>query len=191
MKKLFASHKPVEIGKNCEIGRGTTIWQYSQIHQNSVIGRNCTLGQNVTLGPNGILGNNCKIQNNVSIYEGVIIKDDVFCGPSCVFTNVLTPRANIDRKHQFKHTIVNKGVSIGANATIICGIELGEYCMIAAGAVVTKSVPNFALTAGVPARQIGWVSRYGDVLAEDLICPSKGDFYELKNGNLFLRSSNG
>jgi len=191
MKKLFVSHKTVEIGENCEVGPGTTIWQYSQIHQNSVIGRNCTLGQNVTLGPNGIIGNNCKIQNNVSIYEGVIIKDDVFCGPSCVFTNVLTPRANIDRKHQFERTIVNKGVSIGANATIICGIELGEYCMIAAGAVVTKSVPNFALTAGVPARQIGWVSRYGDVLAEDLICPTTGDLYELKNANLFLRSSNG
>ena len=141
------------------------------------IGENCVLGQNVMVGPYVTIGNNCKIQNNVALYKGVILEDGVFCGPSCVFTNVLTPRAEVQRKDEFGVTLVKRGATIGANATIVCGNTLGKYCMIAAGSVVTKDIADYALVAGVPARQIGWVSRSGDRLGPDLTCPRTGERY--------------
>jgi UDP-2-acetamido-3-amino-2,3-dideoxy-glucuronate N-acetyltransferase len=162
---------------NASIGKGTTIWHFSHIMTGTIIDEDCSFGQNVVAGPNVRIGRSCKIQNNVSIYQGVELEDGVFCGPSCVFTNVLTPRAEIQRKSEFRSTLVKKGASIGANATIVCGYVLGEYCLIAAGAVVTSAVPPYALMAGVPARRIGWVSRTGRVLGADLICPDDGSRY--------------
>ncbi len=148
------------------------------------IGNNCSLGQNVFIGSKVKLGNNVKVQNNVSVYEGVVCEDDVFLGPSMVFTNVLNPRSTVSRKNEFKRTLVKKGASIGANATIICGVTLGEYCLIGAGAVVSKDVKPFALMVGVPAKQTGWVSRSGAVLGKDLICPETGEKYSLADGYL-------
>ena len=162
--KDYFVHDTACIDKECEIGNGTKIWHFSHVISGSHIGNDCVIGQNVMIGPDVCIGNRCKIQNNVSIYSGVTLKDDVFCGPSCVFTNVLNPRAEIERKKEFKETAVNKGVTIGANATILCGIEIGEYGFIAAGAVVTDSVSPYALMAGVPARQTGWVCRCGERL---------------------------
>lgn len=159
------------------IGAGTRIWHFSHILTGVEIGTDCTLGQNVVVGPRVTIGSRCKIQNNVSLYEGVTLEDGVFCGPSCVFTNVNTPRAEIERKAEFRKTIVGRGASIGANATIVCGHDLGPYCFIAAGAVVTASVPAYALMAGVPARRIGWVSRVGRRLGPDLVCPETGEHY--------------
>jgi acetyltransferase-like isoleucine patch superfamily enzyme len=156
---------------------GSKIWHFSHILKGSKIGRNCIVGQNVMIGPDVTIGDTCKIQNNVSIYKGVTLEDGVFCGPSCVFTNVNTPRAEIERKDEFLPTRVRCGVTIGANATIVCGVDLGEYSTIGAGAVVTKDVPAFALVAGVPARRIGWVSRTGDRLGADLVCPRTGTRY--------------
>lgn len=147
----------------------------------STIGSNCSIGQNVVVGPNVSVGSNCKIQNNVSLYEGVTLEDDVFCGPSCVFTNVNTPRAFVSRKSEFGDIRVKKGATIGANATIVTPCTLGEYCFIAAGAVVTKDVRPHALMAGVPARQIGWVSHAGEVLRADLTCPRTGEVYEIRD----------
>jgi UDP-2-acetamido-3-amino-2,3-dideoxy-glucuronate N-acetyltransferase len=161
------------------IGEGTKIWHFVHILSNTRIGRDCVLGQNVMAGPDVTIGDGCKIQNNVALYKGVELGDDVFCGPSCVFTNVLTPRANVNRKEEFGPTKVGNGATIGANATIVCGNSLGEYCMVAAGAVVTKDVPAFALVAGVPARQMGWVSRAGERLGDDLVCPRTGERYQL------------
>lgn len=139
------------------------------------------LGQNVMVGPNVSIGDGCKVQNNVALYKGVTLEEDVFCGPSCVFTNVLTPRAHIERKSEFSRTLVKRGATIGANATIVCGNTLGAYCMIAAGAVVTRDVPDFALVAGVPSRRVGWVSRSGDRLGDDLTCSRTGEIYVLKD----------
>lgn len=172
-------HETAIIDDHCEIGTGTRIWHFSHVLANSRIGENCTLGQNVMVGPDVIIGNQCKIQNNVSIYKGVTLEDGVFCGPSCVFTNVTSPRAEIEKKEQFSDTRVRRGVTIGANATILCGIELGEYSFIAAGAVVTKDVKPFALMAGVPANQAGWVGHYGERLTDDLVCPKTGKQYYL------------
>lgn len=171
-------HKSSYIDERCTIGANTKIWHFSHVLPDTFIGKNCSLGQNVMVGPNVTIGEGCKVQNNVAIYRGVTLEDNVFCGPSCVFTNVITPRAHIERKEEFSLTLVKCGATIGANATIVCGNTLGAYCMIAAGAVVTSNVPNFALMAGVPARRIGWVSQTGERLGADLMCPRTGELYE-------------
>jgi UDP-2-acetamido-3-amino-2,3-dideoxy-glucuronate N-acetyltransferase len=175
----FFVHPLAAIDDGVEIGKGTRIWHFSHVLKNSRIGENCVIGQNVCVGPDVTIGNRCKIQNNVSVYPGVTLEDGVFCGPSCVFTNVVNPRAEIERKNEFRPTVVKRGATIGANATIVCGHRLGEYCFIAAGAVVTKDVPPFALMVGVPARRIGWVSHSGEQLGKDLVCPSEGRRYRL------------
>jgi len=166
------------------IGEKTKIWHFSHVLSHSQIGAGCSIGQNVSIGPNVTIGNGCKIQNNVSVYKGVTLEDDVFCGPSMVFTNVLTPRAFVERKNEFGDTRVGRGATIGANATIVCGHDIGEYAMVGAGAVVTKTVAPYALVVGNPARRIGWVSRTGERLGADLVCPRTGERYEEKNGLL-------
>ncbi len=160
-KTDFFIHESSYVDENVEIGRSTKIWHFSHILKDSKIGKDCIIGQNAAIGPEAIIGNGCKIQNNVSVYKGVILEDDVFCGPSCCFTNVYTPRAFIERKKEFLPTVVKKGATIGANATIVCGITIGRYAFIGAGAVVTKDVPEHALVVGVPAKQIGWVCTCG------------------------------
>ena len=179
-------HKSAYVDEPSEIGAGTKIWHFAHILADTVIGKNCSLGQNVMAGPNVTIGDGCKVQNNVALYKGVTLEQDVFCGPSCVFTNVLTPRAHVDRKEEFGETLVKRGATIGANATIVCGNTLGAYCMIAAGAVVTKDVPDYALVAGLPARRFGWVSGSGDRLGDDLICPRTGEAYLENDGWLSL-----
>ena len=179
-EKAFV-HESSYVDINVTIGSGTKIWHFNHILSNCDIGEDCSLGQNVVVGPNVSLGNRVKIQNNVSVYEGVSIEDDVFCGPSCVFTNVHNPRSEIKRKDEYRKTIVRRGASIGANATIVCGNELGKYCFIAAGAVITKEVPPYALMAGIPARRLGWMSKAGGRLGKDLICPIDGTRYHLIN----------
>ena len=163
------------------IGRGTKIWHFCHILSRTVIGENCSIGQNVMIGPNVRVGNGCKIQNNVAIYDGVELADDVFCGPSCVFTNVNNPRANVSRKDEFRTTPIGRGASIGANATIVCGHSLGMFCFIGAGAVVTKDIADYALMVGNPARRIGWMSRAGERLKDDLICPRTKQKYALRD----------
>ena len=170
-------HETAYIDNDVIIGDGTKIWHFAHILPHTNIGKNCVIGQNVMVGPDVSIGDGCKVQNNVALYRGVKLEQNVFCGPSCVFTNVLTPRANVERKDEFSLTLVKQGATIGANATIVCGNTLGAYCMIAAGAVVTRDVPDFALMAGVPARKIGWVSRTGDRLDERLRCPRTGEHY--------------
>ena len=186
MSKLFRDvfiHESSYVDDNVTIGSGSKVWHFSHILANCQIGDDCSLGQNVVIGPNVVVGNRVKIQNNVSVYEGVTLEDGVFCGPSCVFTNVNNPRSEIVRKDEYRKTIVKRGASIGANATIICGHDLGEYCFIAAGAVVTKKVPAYALMAGTPARRIGWVSKSGGRLGEDLICPIDTTAYRQVTAN--------
>ena len=161
--KNYYAHESSYIDEHVKIGEGTKIWHFSHILKNTEIGINCIIGQNCMIGPDVKIGNGCKIQNNVSIYKGVELEDYVFCGPSCVFTNVLTPRAFIERKHEFKKTLVKKGATIGANATIVCGNTIGEYAMIGAGAVITTDVENYALYTGVPAKRSGWVCKCGVV----------------------------
>lgn len=187
----FFVHSSSFVDKGVIIGEGTQIWHFSHIREYAQIGKYCMLGQNVMVGAHIQIGSFCKIQNNVSVYEKVILKDKVFCGPSCVFTNVLNPRAHIERKNELRTTLVEEGATIGANATIICGATLGPYCMIGAGAVVTKDVPPHALMAGVPARQIGWVSESGEILSSDLICPRDGSKYEVfeNNGVAYLKKT--
>ena len=163
-EKNYFVHESSYIDEPVEIGEGTKIWYFCHILKNVKIGKNCILGQNVMVGPNVKIGNNVKIQNNVSVYEGVELEDDVFCGPSMVFTNVINPRAFIERKHEFRKTLVKRGATIGANATVICGVTIGEYALIGAGAVVTRDVLPYALVVGVPARQIGWVCKCGTTL---------------------------
>jgi len=165
------------------IGRGTKIWHFCHILAGTVIGENCSIGQNAMIGPKVRVGNGCKIQNNVSLYEGVELADDVFCGPSCVFTNVINPRANVSRKAEFKSTPVGQGATIGANATIVCGHSLGAYCLIGAGAVVTKDVPDYALMVGTPARRMGWMSRAGERLDASLVCKAAGEGYAESTGS--------
>jgi len=184
MNKDYFSHSSAIISEDSQIGMNTKIWHYSHIFGNSLVGENCVIGQNVMIGPSVIIGNRCKIQNNVSVYKGIIIEDNVFCGPSCVFTNVKSPRAFIDRSNEFRKTIVRKGASIGANATIICGVELGEYCMIGAGALVTKDIKPYSLVIGSPAKHIGWVSEAGERLDNNFTCIKTGKLYEEKDGNL-------
>jgi UDP-2-acetamido-3-amino-2,3-dideoxy-glucuronate N-acetyltransferase len=176
-------HESSYIDNDVKIGSGTKIWHFSHVLPHCQIGKGCSIGQNVVIGPNVEIGNKVKIQNNVSIYEGVTLEDDVFCGPSCVFTNVNNPRSEISRKNEYRKTIVKRGASIGANSTIVCGHDLGEYCFIAAGAVVTKEVPAYALMAGVPAERIGWMSKAGARLGTELICPVDGSAYKLVGKN--------
>jgi len=174
-------HESSYVDDGAVIGPGTKIWHFCHILAGTVIGENCSIGQNAMIGPKVRLGNGCKIQNNVSLYEGVELADDVFCGPSSVFTNVLNPRAHVNRKAEFRATPVGQGATIGANATIVCGHSLGAYCLIGAGAVVTKDVPDFALMVGTPARRVGWMSRAGERLGADLICKATGERY-FENG---------
>jgi UDP-2-acetamido-3-amino-2,3-dideoxy-glucuronate N-acetyltransferase len=182
-------HESVYVDDDVMIGIGTTIWHFSHVLADVSIGRDCSVGQNVMIGPRVSVGNGCKIQNNVSIYEGVTLEDYVFCGPSCVFTNVTNPRAHVSRRSEFRQTLVKRGATIGANATVVCGHTLGAYSFIAAGAVVTKDVPDYALMAGVPARRIGWMSVAGEKLGPDLVCPRDGSRYrETSAGQLELDS---
>ncbi|MGN6415926.1 MAG: acyltransferase [Pseudobacter sp.] len=184
----FYAHPTAVIDEGCTIGKGTKIWHFSHVMPNCVIGENCNLGQNVVVSPSVVLGNNVKVQNNVSIYTGVKCEDDVFLGPSMVFTNVINPRSAIARKDQYRETIVRRGASIGANATIVCGHEIGEFSFIGAGAVVTKAVPAYALVIGNPARQAGWISEYGHRLAFNAdgiaVCPETNQQYQLKNNTV-------
>jgi UDP-2-acetamido-3-amino-2,3-dideoxy-glucuronate N-acetyltransferase len=186
MNEKYFAHDTAVIDKDCKIGDGTKIWHFSHIMSGSEIGENCNLGQNVVILPGVKLGRNVKVQNNVSIYTGVICDDDVFLGPSMVFTNVINPRSAIVRKDNYLDTIVEKGATIGANATIVCGIIIGRYAFIGAGAVVTKDVKPYALVVGNPARQTGWMSEFGYKLAFDshglAICPESSERYSLKNG---------
>ena len=175
-------HASSIVDAGARIGSGTRIWHFCHVLAGTAIGDNCSIGQNCMIGPKVTVGSGCKIQNNVSLYEGVELGDDVFCGPSCVFTNVLNPRAHVSRKAEFARTKVGRGATIGANATIVCGHPIGEYAFIGAGAVVTKAVPAFALIVGNPGRQIGWVSRSGDRLGTDLVCPRTGERYRLDDG---------
>lgn len=175
----YFSHETALVDGGCEIGKGTKIWHFSHIISGTKIGEDCVIGQNVMIGPDVVVGNRCKIQNNVSLYKGVILDDGVFCGPSCVFTNVHNPRAEIERKNEYRPTLVGRGVTIGANATIICGNNLGAYSLIGAGAVVTKNVMPHAVMVGNPARQIGWVSHAGEKLGDDLTCPREGRRYHV------------
>jgi UDP-2-acetamido-3-amino-2,3-dideoxy-glucuronate N-acetyltransferase len=162
--KPYFAHETAVVDQPCEIGSGTKIWHFSHIMKDSKIGERCNIGQNVVISPGCVVGNNAKIQNNVSIYTGVILEDDVFCGPSMVFTNVINPRAHIERKDEYKRTLVCRGASIGANTTIVCGVTLGRYCFIGAGAVVTRDVPDYAVVYGNPARLKGWVCYCGELL---------------------------
>lgn len=182
----YYAHETAIIDEGCTIGEGTKIWHFSHIMPGCTLGRGCNIGQNVVVSPDVVLGNNVKVQNNVSIYTGVTCDDDVFLGPSCVFTNVTNPRSGVNRRGQYSKTHVGKGASIGANATIVCGHDIGQYAFIGAGAVVTKTVPDYALLVGNPARQMGWMSEYGHRLQFDkdgrATCPESGQVYELKDG---------
>ena len=183
MNKIYV-HDTAIVDEGAQIGPGTKIWHFCHVMGTAEIGESCVLGQNVFVGNRAKLGNNVKVQNNVSVYEGVVCEDDVFLGPSMVFTNVINPRSAVNRKEEFKTTLVKKGATVGANATIVCGTTLGEYSFIGAGAVVTKDVKPFALMVGVPAKQKGWVSRSGAILGNDLICPESGEKYILADGFL-------
>ena len=179
-------HETAVVDEGSVIGENVKIWHFSHVMSGARIGDNCNIGQNVVVSPDVRIGNNVKIQNNVSVYTGVICEDDVFLGPSMVFTNVINPRSFVNRKSEFKQTLVRKGASIGANATVVCGVEIGAYAMVGAGTVVTKDVKPFALMVGNPARQIGWVSEYGHRLAFDetgrAVCPETNSSYELRTG---------
>jgi len=184
----FFAHPTAVIDEGCQIGEGTKVWHFSHVMPGAVIGKNCVLGQNVMIGPNVILGDNVRIQNNVSVYEGVICEDDVFLGPSAVLTNVINPRSAISRKTEFKSTIIRKGATIGANATIVCGNEIGAFSFIGAGAVVTKSVKSYALMVGTPAIQTAWISEFGHKLQfnndGEAVCHESGQKYLLSEGQI-------
>lgn len=186
MEQIYFAHETAIVDYNCRIGEGTKIWHFSHIMSGCVLGKNCNIGQNVVISPEVVLGNNVKVQNNVSVYTGVICDDDVFLGPSCVFTNVTNPRSAVNRKAQYAKTYVGRGATIGANSTIVCGHDIGAYAFIGAGAVVTKNVPAYALLVGNPARQTGWMSEYGHRLhfnVEGIAeCPESHEKYRLKDG---------
>jgi UDP-2-acetamido-3-amino-2,3-dideoxy-glucuronate N-acetyltransferase len=189
MEKEYFAHETAVIDDGCKIGKGTKIWHFSHVMKDSVIGENCNIGQNVVISPGVRLGRNVKVQNNVSIYTGVTCEDDVFLGPSMVFTNIINPRSAIIRKEKYASTIVEKGASIGANATIVCGNKIGAYSFIGAGAVVTKEVKPYSLVIGNPARHSGWMSEYGHKLAfgnsGEAACPESGERYRLEDGRVF------
>lgn len=182
----YQAHPTSVIEPGCHIGEGTRIWHFSHIMSGCIIGRECNIGQNVVVSPKVIIGNRVKIQNNVSVYTGVVCEDDVFLGPSCVFTNVINPRSHVSRKEEYRTTRIEKGASIGANATVVCGHTIGRYAMIGAGSVITHDVSPYALVVGNPARQIGWVSEYGCRLSFDeqgnAVCPESGEVYRLEGG---------
>ncbi|MCE2742576.1 MAG: N-acetyltransferase [Fluviicola sp.] len=184
----YFAHETAIIDEGCTIGEGTKIWHFSHVMPNCSIGEKCNIGQNVVISPEVVLGKNVKIQNNVSIYTGVICEDDVFLGPSMVFTNVINPRSAVNRKNEYAKTIVKKGASIGANATIVCGHDIGEFAFIGAGAVVTKTVPAYALVVGNPARQLGWMSEFGQRLEFDsegiALCTESNEKYKLENNKV-------
>ncbi len=188
MNKEYFAHETSVIDDGCHIGSGTKIWHFSHLMPNCTLGKNCNIGQNVVISPEVVLGNNVKVQNNVSIYTGVTCEDDVFLGPSMVFTNIINPRSAVNRRGQYSVTTVRKGVSIGANATIVCGNDIGEFAFIGAGTVVTKEVPAYALIVGNPGRQIGWMSEYGHRLNFDAngvaICEESKEEYQLLNGEV-------
>lgn len=188
MEDKYFAHETAIIDSNCEINEGTKIWHFSHIMSDCKIGKNCNIGQNVVISPKVVLGNNVKIQNNVSVYTGVICEDDVFLGPSMVFTNVINPRSSVNRRGEYSLTLVKKGASIGANATIVCGNTLGEYCFIGAGTVVIKDVPAYALVVGNPGIQKGWMSEFGHRLNFDenniAVCPESKEKYKLENNNV-------
>lgn len=192
MNEKYFAHETAVIDDGCKIGEDTKIWHFTHIMPNSIIGNNCNIGQNVVISPEVILGNNVKIQNNVSIYTGVVCEDDVFLGPSMVFTNVSNPRSAVVRRGQYETTLVKKGASIGANATIVCGHDIGRFAFIGAGAVVTKTVLDYALVVGNPAKQIGWMSEYGHRLNFDelniAICPESKEKYKLENNKVSKNS---
>ena len=180
----YFAHETAVIDEGCQIGKGTKIWHFSHIMPNCVIGERCNIGQNVVVSPGVILGSNVKIQNNVSLYEGVVCEDDVFLGPSMVFTNISNPRSAVVRKEQYIETIIGKGATIGANATLICGNDIGTFAFVGAGSVVTKTVPPYALVVGNPAKHIGWMSEYGHRLEfnnDEAICSESGERYKLEN----------
>lgn len=182
----YTAHPSAVIDEGCTIGDGTRVWHFCHIMPGCTIGENCNIGQNVVISPDVVLGRNVKVQNNVSIYTGVVCEDDVFLGPSMVFTNVINPRSAVNRRGEYLRTVVKKGASIGANATIVCGHDIGRYAFIGAGAVVTREVPDYALVVGNPARQTGWMSEYGHKLKFDpqglATCPESGQHYELTGG---------
>ena len=184
----YFAHESAFIDEGCKIGKGTKIWHFSHIMSNCTLGENCNIGQNVVISPDVILGQNVKVQNNVSIYTGVVCEDDVFLGPSMVFTNVMNPRSAVNRRGEYLKTVVKKGASIGANATIVCGHDIGEFAFVGAGAVVTKHVPAYALVVGNPARQMGWMSEFGHRLefnsAGSATCPESGEKYQLENNSV-------
>jgi UDP-2-acetamido-3-amino-2,3-dideoxy-glucuronate N-acetyltransferase len=188
METLYFAHETAVIDEGCTIGQGTKIWHFSHIMKGCTIGEQCSVGQNVVISPEVVIGNRVKIQNNVSVYTGVVCEDDVFLGPSCVFTNVINPRSAIVRKNEYRPTIVQKGATIGANATIVCGITIGRYAFIGAGAVVTKNIPDYALVVGNPARQSGWMSEYGHKLKFNAegkaVCPESKEEYLLEEGKV-------
>ncbi|MFW5750124.1 MAG: DapH/DapD/GlmU-related protein [Planctomycetota bacterium] len=186
-------HASAIVDAGAHVGPGTRIWHFTHVCAGARIGAGCSLGQNVYVAPSVVIGDGCKVQNNVSLYDGVVLEDEVFCGPSMVFTNVINPRSAVPRRDEFKSTLVRRGATIGANATILCGIELGHHCFIGAGAVVAKAVPAYALMVGVPARQIGWISRAGERLGLPVradagplaaTCPSTGERYRLDDDGL-------
>jgi UDP-2-acetamido-3-amino-2,3-dideoxy-glucuronate N-acetyltransferase len=184
----YFAHESAYVDEGCQIGEGTKIWHFSHIMSNCILGENCNIGQNVVVSPDVILGRNVKVQNNVSIYTGVVCEDDVFLGPSMVFTNVTNPRSGVNRRGHYSKTIVKKGASIGANATIVCGHDIGKYAFVGAGSVVTKHIPDYALVVGNPARQIGWMSEFGHRLSFNevgiAVCPESDEKYELKNNKV-------
>ena len=188
MEKVYFAHETAVVDPNCIIGEGTKIWHFSHIMSDCIIGNQCSIGQNVVISPEVRIGNRVKIQNNVSVYTGVICEDDVFLGPSAVFTNVINPRSAIIRKNEYLPTLVQKGATIGANATIVCGINIGRYAFVGAGAVVIKDIPDFALVVGNPARQTGWMSEYGHKLKFNeegkAVCPESKEEYWLEKGKV-------
>ncbi len=177
-------HESSYVDKGALVGSGTKIWHFSHVMSGAKIGERCSIGQNVNVGGRAVIGNGVKVQNNVSIYDDVLIEDDAFCGPSCVFTNVINPRAFVERKDEYKTTLVKKGASIGANATIVCGVTLGRYCFVGAGAVVTRDVPDYAMVYGTPAKAHGWMCECGEKLPGNLKCPVCGKKYKKEDGIL-------
>lgn len=189
METTYFAHETAVIDLGCQIGEETKIWHFSHIMTNCIIGRQCSIGQNVVISPEVRIGNRVKIQNNVSVYTGVICEDDVFLGPSAVFTNVINPRSAVSRKEEYKRTLVRQGATIGANATIVCGITIGQYAFVGAGAVVIKNIPDYALVVGNPSRQTGWMSEFGHKLSFNsggiAVCPESQERYQLLNDKVF------